>query len=408
MSETGSIRQTATAAARRKAKRAGRPFGTVRLLPSGRYQARYRQGLDRYSETFATEPKAHTWLTEQELAVKRGGWRAPSATVTLGEYARTWLARRHDLKATTTDLYTGLLDRHLLADPIAKTRLRELDSERVAKWNARVRKERVETVVAGTTVRDVRRGGETAAAQSYRLLRTILGDAVRDQLIETNPCTLRGAGSVKVRRPERLATVDQLRALTDALSERHRALLAVLAWGGLRIGEALALTRADVDVSAGTVRVRQRVKRLSSGGVDVDVPKSSAGLRIVVLPASVVDELRDHLDRFTGELPGHLVFPNRSGDYMLPETFAGVFAKAKQRAQVDPGLRVHDLRATALTLAAHSGATVRELQDRAGHATPDVAMLYQRVAQDRQQQIAANLDVLRSDGANVARLADRR
>jgi hypothetical protein len=59
-------------------------------------------------------------------------------------------------------------------------------------------------------------------------------------------------------------------------------------------------------------------------------------------------------------------------------------------------------------LAAYSGATVRELQDRAGHATPDVAMLYQRVAQDRQQQIAANLDVLRSDGANVARLADRR
>ena len=42
----------------------------------------------------------------------------------------------------TVDLYSGLLDRHVLADPIAKVRLHDLDTERIAKWNARVRKER--------------------------------------------------------------------------------------------------------------------------------------------------------------------------------------------------------------------------------------------------------------------------
>ena len=408
MSTTGLPRQAATAAARRRTKAQGRPFGTVRELPSGRFQATCKVGLERHSQTFPTEDAARDWLDTVRLSIKAGDWRAPSATVTLGEYAQAWLSRRHDLKATTADLYSGLLDRHVLADPIAKVRLHDLDTERIAKWNARVRRERVETIVVGTTVHDVRRGGQTVAAQSYRLLRTILGDAVRDRLIESNPCTLRGAGSTKVQRPERLATVEQLQALSDALPERHRALFAVLAWGGLRIGEALALTREDVDAAAGTVRIRQRVKRLGSGGVDVDVPKSSAGQRSVTLPPSVVDELRDHLDRFTGELPGHLVFPNRKGGYMLPETFSALFAKAKQRADVDPGLRVHDLRATALTLAAHSGATVRELQDRAGHATADVAMLYQRVAQDRQQQIAANLDALRTEAASVTRLADRR
>ena len=72
--------------------------------------------------------------------MKRGDWRAPSATVTLGEYALTWLSRRHDLKATTADLYSGLLDRRVLTDPIAKVRLRDLETERIAKWNARARK----------------------------------------------------------------------------------------------------------------------------------------------------------------------------------------------------------------------------------------------------------------------------
>ena len=72
--------------------------------------------------------------------MKRRDWRAPFAPVTLGEYALTWLSRRHDLKATTADVYSGLLDRHVLADPIAKVRLRDLDTERIAKWNARVRK----------------------------------------------------------------------------------------------------------------------------------------------------------------------------------------------------------------------------------------------------------------------------
>ena len=408
MSTTGSPRQTTTAAARRRTKAQSRPFGSVRELPSGRFQATWRVGLEHGSQTVDDEDAARDWLDRVRLSIKAGTWRAPSATVTLGEYAQAWLSRRHDLKATTADLYSGLLDRHVLADLISRVRLRDLDSERIAKWNARVRKVRVETIVVGTTVHDVKHGGPTVAAQAYRLLRTILGDAVRDQLIETNPCTLRGAGSTKVQRPELLATPSDIDALADALPQRHRALLLVLAWGGLRIGEALALTRADVDLAAGTVRVHLRVKRLSTGVVDVDVPKSSAGQRTVVLPQSVVDDLGEHLNRFTGDLPGHLIFPNSSGGYMNSRTFSQTFDRAKARTGVDQRLRVHDLRATALTLAAHSGATVRELQDRAGHATADVAMLYQRVAQDRQRQIAANLDALRTEAASVSRLADRR
>lgn len=53
--------------------------------------------------------------------------------------------------------------------------------------------------------------------------------------------------------------------------------------------------------------------------------------------------------------------------------------------------RVHHLRGIGATWAALAGATVRELQDRLGHTTPNMALAYQRVAQDRPTQIARGM-----------------
>jgi Phage integrase family len=58
------------------------------------------------------------------------------------------------------------------------------------------------------------------------------------------------------------------------------------------------------------------------------------------------------------------------------------------------GLRFHDLRHTAATLAAAAGATTRELMERMGHTSPAVALRYQHVMADRQGAIAAALDGL--------------
>jgi Phage integrase family len=66
---------------------------------------------------------------------------------------------------------------------------------------------------------------------------------------------------------------------------------------------------------------------------------------------------------------------------------------AARRAGLD-GLRVHDLRHTAATLAAAAGATTKELMERMGHTSPAVALRYQHVMADRQAQLASALDDL--------------
>jgi integrase len=71
------------------------------------------------------------------------------------------------------------------------------------------------------------------------------------------------------------------------------------------------------------------------------------------------------------------------------------------------GLRFHDLRHTAATLAAAAGATTRELMERMGHTSPAVALRYQHVMADRQGAIAAALDGLARDAEKKDRLRPR-
>lgn len=60
------------------------------------------------------------------------------------------------------------------------------------------------------------------------------------------------------------------------------------------------------------------------------------------------------------------------------------------KAAIDmPGLTIHVLRHTSATLAAQLGATLAELQARIGHSTPNMAMRYQHVADERDAQLAA-------------------
>jgi integrase len=62
-----------------------------------------------------------------------------------------------------------------------------------------------------------------------------------------------------------------------------------------------------------------------------------------------------------------------------------------------PGMTFHALRHTGAVLAAGAGATLAELMARLGHSTPEVAMMYQHAAQDRDAVLAVALSKLATD-----------
>ena len=131
-----------------------------------------------------------------------------------------------------------------------------------------------------------------------------------------------------------------------------------------------------------------------AGKIIVSPPKTEAGRRVVTLPRIVVEALAEHLEEYAESGPGGLVFTTPKGAYLLRSPFNRfVWRPAVQLVGPD-GLRVHDLRHTAATLAAAAGATTKELMERMGHASPTVALRYQHVMADRQAALALALDDL--------------
>ncbi|MFJ3406736.1 tyrosine-type recombinase/integrase [Promicromonospora sp. NPDC090134] len=86
--------------------------------------------------------------------------------------------------------------------------------------------------------------------------------------------------------------------------------------------------------------------------------------------------LEEQLDDGAQPGPDGLVFPSTMGTPISQSTFWEAWNKAR-KAIGRPGLQLHDLRTTAATLAAGTGATIAELMARLGHTTPNAAMCYQ-------------------------------
>jgi integrase len=95
------------------------------------------------------------------------------------------------------------------------------------------------------------------------------------------------------------------------------------------------------------------------------------------------------------------VFPAPEGGYLRRSDFRRRWWVPAMRAAGVKGLRFHDLRHSAATLALAAGANTRELMERMGHASPAVALRYQHVMAGRDQAIAAALDELVEAAANV-------
>ncbi|GAB3313712.1 site-specific integrase [Geodermatophilus aquaeductus] len=359
---------------------AKRTFGTVDELPSGRYRARYR-GPDgrRHAKVFGTKADAWAWLATQQTDLLRKAWRAPTASRrTVGDYAEDYLAR-NDLRASTRVLYAGLW-RHHLAEPWTDVPVDEVTPAAVRSWHAK----------AG------RATGPTALAQAYRLLRAILNVAVADEAVASNPCRLRGAGTPKASRPSRALTAAEALQLAQQLgkdrrTERYRALLLVLAFGGLRFGEATALRRSDV-LPGGRLRVERSVRRVGGQWV-VGEPKTDAGHRTVALPAAIVALVEEHLEKYVVASPDALLFSTSSGGYLARSNWNGTFRRAADAIGLQ-AVRPHELRHTGATLAAATGATTKELMRRLGHSSPAAALLYQHAADDRDAEIARALDAM--------------
>lgn len=348
-----------------------RPFGSIRKLPSGRYQARYKHDGTEHPapETFRTRADANAWLAEVQTDLRRGAWIDPRAgEVPLGVYAEMWLQARPDLRPSTRAKYRYLLDKHIIPT-LGDVDLAALQPTDVRSWWARLAAEIPST-----------------AAGAYRLLAAICNTAIADQVILRSPCRVKGGGSEKSsERPT--ASIAEVSAAIESVPEHLRLALLLASWCQLRRGEILGLQRRDIDELHGQLRIERAFVVHSDGSKAIGPPKTEAGVRTIVIPGNVAPLLTHHLKTYVDGRPDAWLFPAESGQPINPQTLNRAWARAR-RAVGRPDLHLHDLRHSGLTWSAAAGATTAELMHRAGHASPAAALRYQHATADRDRAVA--------------------
>lgn len=352
-----------------------RPFGTIRRLPSGRFQARYWYLGQQVAAdtTFATKGEARAWLASVETDMRRGEHIAPTDGHTrFDDYAIEWLEHR-PLRPRTREVYASQLT-HITAT-FGPVPLADINPHDVRQWHGQLSRSEL---------------SRNTLAKLYRLFRTIMSTAVDDGLVRTNPIAIKGAAIERIAERPLLEWTDVER-LADAIEPRFSAMVWTAAVAGLRFGELTALDRSRVDLAAGKIRVDRALTFAKGSGPTFGPPKSLAAHRTVSVPAATVEVLRVHVDKFVEPGDAAIMFTSVKGSLLLNRYFAPYWRAAKPRAGVDDSVRFHDLRHLAGTAAASAGGSLREVMARMGHQSSDAALRYLKAAEARDVEIAEAL-----------------
>src|SRR5215203_994673 len=349
-----------------------RSFGSIRKLPSGRFQARYwHLGKQIAAEhTFVNKTDARRWLSTVEADLVRGDWVDPDAgKIPLGEYAAWWLEQRA-VRPRTKRIYEGQL-RHItpmFAD-VSLCDIRPID---VRAWHGQLSRGDLH---------------QNTVAKVYRLFRTIMTTAVEDDLLRQNPVRIRGASVERmIERP--LLTWDEVRALAGAIHPRFEALVWTAAASGLRFGELTGLSVGHVNLDRSELRVSRALNDIRGKGPTLGPPKTERAVRTMSVPESVTLRLVVHIDEFVDDVQSDaLVFTSLRGGPLLNTYFAPHWSRARSELAL-PHVRFHDLRHLAGTEAATAGASLREVMAMMGHASSAASLRYLKASESRGREIA--------------------
>lgn len=357
-------------------------MGTIEAYETAggrRYRVRYRK--PDHSQTdkrgFRTKREAEQFLVSVESQKNAGTYLDPSsARISVGELGAEWLARQTHLKPSSRVAIESAWRLHVLPR-WGSVAVGQLRFSAVQAW-----------------VSDLATGAGSGRAKSaalvlraHGILAAILDTAVRDHRIGANPA--RGVDLPrKVPREHRYLTHEQVHDLAAA-SGPHRTLIGLLAYTGLRWGEASGLRVRDVSIERHRLTVSQNAV-LVAGAVVVGTPKSYKR-RSVPFPAFLALSLQAALN---GKDADDLVFPGRDGGYLVTPTVRdrSWLDRALEQAGL-PTMTIHDLRHTAASLAVASGAHVKAVQKMLGHASAAMTLdVYADLFDDDLDAVAARLD----------------
>lgn len=192
-------------------------------------------------------------------------------------------------------------------------------------------------------------------------LSTFMSYADRIYGIPLNPCKRAGNLTGKLPKEREFWTPEEYEMFRDAVSEDIRAFTSfeVLYWTGMREGEFLALHERDVDFENHRISINKTYLRLNRRDI-YQTPKTESSIRVVDVPKFLCDEIRVYLRTLTASQRRDRIFPvQRHYLERIMRKYSGI-AGVKR-------IRIHSLRASAVSLLINLGFEPIQISRRVGH-----------------------------------------
>ena len=221
-------------------------------------------------------------------------------------------------------------------------------------------------------------------------LSCIFNHAIKYYGLQVNPAAKAGKMGSEEPKEMKFWTKEEYLIFADAMMDKPMSYYAfeMLYWCGIREGELLALTPADFDVKAETVRINKSYQRIKGNDI-ITTPKTKKSNRVIKMPHFLCEEMQDYLKQLYGAESDSRIFPV-SRHYLRHEMERGCKETGVKR------IRIHDLRHSAISLLIDMGFTALAIADRVGHESIDITYRYAHLFPSRQTEMADRLDTERS------------
>ncbi|MER2078060.1 site-specific integrase [Psychrobacillus psychrotolerans] len=196
-------------------------------------------------------------------------------------------------------------------------------------------------------------------------------------------------------------TKEQLIQFLDCLKMEKNfkayALFRLLAFSGMRKGEALALTWNDINFKEGEIRINKALARGEENRLYVKTTKTKSSIRTIKLDKITIEILQEWQKQQQQDLlvlgyntliSGQLVFSNERNQYLQPTKTRKWMLQVQNKYNLVK-ITTHGLRHTHCSLLFEAGVSIKEVQDRLGHSDIQTTMnIYAHVTEKAKEVVA--------------------
>lgn len=226
----------------------------------------------------------------------------------------------------------------------------------------------------------------------HNQLSAIFNHAVKFYSLKENPTKKAGNMGKESSKVMKFWTKEEYLKFSSEVMEKPMLFYAfeVLYWTGIRLGELLALTPADIDIKNETIQINKSYQRLQ-GKDYITSPKTEKSNRIIKIPDFLAEELEECMKN---------TYKIKDDDRLFEITKSQLHSAMSRYSKIAgvQRIRIHDLRHSSISLLIDLGFSAVAIADRVGHESIDITYRYAHLFPSKQVEMANKLSIERGNG----------